>query len=613
MSYVLMLGSGGWPMSVFLTPDLKPFVGGGYYPPEDRDGMLGFRTLLERVASDWSHKRDLILQAADNGASIMASEAQGLAASSSNTGRPDRLDGTFREFKASYDVAHGGFGTGQKFPRPAILNFLFREYARTGKRESLDMALETLRAMARGGIHDQLGGGFHRYATDGAWRVPHFEKMLYDQAQIAEAYVDAYQLTKDGSFGEMARDVLEYVLGTMRDQDGGFLSAEDADSVDLESSRRSEGAFYLWTADEVRAAVGDRLSPLVDFYYGIEASGNIPHDQDVQRQLAGKNVLFVAHTEAETAAEFNRSPAEVHQAIDTARQELRIARQGRPRPLRDDKVLVEWNGLMISALARASQVLDEPRYRDAALASARLIEARLYDARSNRLERRYWHGEVGIDGLLEDYAFLIQGLLDLYEASFDMRWLTWAIALQERQDALFWDPSAGTYFSTPASASHILVRMRDDFDGAEPSANSVAALNLLRLAHVTGRQDWRQEADAIARALDPRWARSPSALPQLAVAVGFRLSTPKEIIIAGAPGAPDTEAMLRLVNGRFLPNKILLLIDAGPAQQQLSRLLPVVANMDRRDGRATMYVCQNYACQLPTSDLQTAARLLDAR
>jgi uncharacterized protein len=612
MSYLLAsTGEGAWPISVFLTPDLKPFEADTYVAP-DREGRPGFGKLLQIVIRDWTQNREKVMAAASAGTQLIASQA-GASAGSASAVNARALDQIYGDLKAKYDEANGGFGRAPKFPRPAVLNFLLRHYARTSTKTSLDMALRTLHAMANGGIHDQLGGGFHRYATDRGWHVPHFEKMLYDQAQLAVSYTEAYQITRDPVFAGVAHDVLDYVLREMHGAEGGFFSAQDADSrVEAGKAGQAEGAFYVWTAAAIRDVLGNDTADLFDYHYGVTAEGNVPPAQDQRGELTGKNVLSVRHTVTETAAKFKRSESEVRAALAATRRRLFEARAGRPRPPLDDKVIVAWNGMMVSAFARASQVFDAPRYLDAARASAELMLTRMYDANTNLLKRRYRQGQADIDGMLEDYVFLVQGLTDLYEASFDIKWLSWAIRLQEQQDRLFRDARAGGYFSTRAEAENILVRMKDDYDGAEPSPNSVAAMNLLRLSQMTDRKEWRDEAEATFAALAARLTQSGAPVPQLAVALDFSLSKPKQIVVAGAPGAPDTRALLRLVHDRFIPNKILLLADGGAGQKEIARWLPVVADMSRRDGRATIYICENYLCRLPTADLATAGRLLDA-
>ena len=613
-SYVLWsYGGGGWPLSVFLTPDLKPFSGATYLPPDDRGGRQGFRSWLLQVGGAWANDRARLLEAANTGTKMIQAQTGGAARAASDA-IARALDQTYRDISGSFDRAAGGFGPAPKFPRPVALNFLLRYHARTRTRQALDMTVQTLGAMATGGIHDQLGGGFHRYSTDREWLVPHFEKMLYDQAQLAIAYTEAYQVTKNAGLGGVARGILDYVLRDMRGEEGGFFSAEDADSLtDASATRLTEGAFYVWTVDQIRAALGSELADVFAFHYSVMPAGNVPAPQDIQGELKGRNILSVRRTVAETAAKFGKSEADTGAMLLDARRRALSARGARPRPLRDDKVIVAWNGLMMSAFARAAQVIDEPRYLEAALASARFIESRMYDANGGTLKRRYRDGDANIDGMLEDYVFLIQGLLDLYEASFDVRWLSWALRLQTRQDDRFWDAKGGAYFSTTAEASDVLVRVKEDYDGAEPSPNSVAAMNLLRLWQMTDRRQWRERADAIFRAQGVQLTRAGANLPQLAAALDFNLSKPKQIVIAGEPGAADTRAMLRLVHDRFIPNKILLLADGGAGQTRLGEWLPFIKTMDRRDGRATAYICENYACKLPTSDLAVAARLLDDR
>ncbi|MEI8154597.1 MAG: thioredoxin domain-containing protein [Hyphomicrobiales bacterium] len=451
MDYLLAsTGGGAWPVSAFLTPDLKPFFAGTYVPP-DSPGKPGFRTLLQNLSASWAGDRARLLQAANQGTRLIESQAGAGGGPRSVNARV--LDQTFNDLKASYDEANGGFGQAQKFPRPAVLNFLLRHYARTGTKPSLDMVLGTLGAMANSGIHDQLGGGFHRYATDRGWRVPHFEKMLYDQAQVAISYTEAYQITRDTAFAGIARDTLDYVLRDMRGPEGGFFSAEDADSVIDAGKPGQEGAFYVWTAKEIRDVVGADTADMFAFHYGVTDAGNVPPAQDLRGELKGRNVLSVRHTVAETAMQFHKSEDETRAALGAARQRLRDARANRQRPPRDDKVLVAWNGMMVSAFARASQVFDAPDYLDAARASAEFIQTRMYDANTNLLKRRYRLGQADIDGMLEDYVFLVQGLLDLYEASFDVKWLSWAMRLQEQQDRLFRDAKGGGYFSTRPDAT----------------------------------------------------------------------------------------------------------------------------------------------------------------
>ncbi len=611
MSFVqATTGGGGWPMSVFLTPDRKPFFGGTYFPPEDRGGRPGFRTVLLRIAEEWGKDRDKIARSADEVTKKLADLAKPEPAS-----RPalqtSVLDKAYDQLRSSYDRGNGGFGGAPKFPRPVIFNFLNRYWARTGEKLALEMTLATLRAMARGGMHDHLGGGFHRYSTDSVWFVPHFEKMLYDQAQLAIAYADAYQITRDPFFAAVTRDILDYVLRDMRAPEGGFYSAEDADSlVEKGRSEHAEGAFYVWKAEEIDRLLGPDRAALFRFHYGVEKDGNVPGRQDPQGELEGKNILAARHTAAETAAKFGKKEEDVVRMLDESRWILFAARSQRPRPLRDDKVLTAWNGLMISAFSRAAQALEEPRYAEAAARAAEMVRTKLFDPASGKLKRRYRAGETSTEGFLDDYAFLIQGLLDLYETTFDVAWISWAVALQERQDSLFWDPMHGGYFDTTGADTSVLFRTRGDYDGAEPAASSVAAMNLLRLWQATDRKDWREKAERTFQVFAERLEAAPHALPQLAVALDFSLSKPKQIVIAGARGARDTRAMLSVMRRRFLPSKVLFLADGAAGQKQLAKWLPFFESVSRRDGRATGYVCENFVCKLPTTDLKVFERQL---
>jgi uncharacterized protein len=603
-------GSGGWPMSVFLTPDLKPFFGGTYWPPVDRYGRPGFSTVLKRVAEAWKEDRSRIEQSA--AAVVEQIEKSVNAAAPEDAHMTDAtLSRAYQQIKSGYDPAHGGFGGAPKFPRPVVFNFLLRYYARTGDRAALQMTLHTLHAMAEGGIHDHLGGGFHRYSVDARWHVPHFEKMLYDQAQLAVAYLEAYQITHDPFYADTARDILDYVLRDMRSAHGGFFSAEDADSqIEKGKPEHGEGAFYLWTSGQIADVLGHDASQIFDYAYDVEPHGNVAPQNDPQGEFTGKNILQVAHSVDETAKHFGKSPEEIHTVLAQARSKLLAARDQRPRPPLDDKVLTSWNGLMISAFARAGQVLGRPAYTQAAQDAADFIQSKLYDPQSGALLRRYREGDVGISGFLDDYADLIQGLLDLYEASFRVADLTWAIRLQETQNQLFWDDKGGGYFQTPPTDKSILVRMRDAYDGAEPSANSLAAMNLLRLAEMANRPDWREKADQVFQAFSRQIEHSPETLPQMMAAVDFALSKPRQVVIAGDRSRQDTQALLDVVNQRYLPNKVLFLVD-GASNQQLAGWLPFIEGMHAINGKATAYVCENYTCKLPTSDPARVAQLLE--
>src|SRR5881398_4203508 len=479
-------GGGGWPMSVWLTPDLKPFVGGTYFPPEDRYGQPGFKKVLERVATAWKENHDNIAE--QSGKIVAALRDSQSRPTDENKIDPSILDAAYQQLDRSYDPKEGGFGSAPKFPRPVTLNFLTRFYARDPKsdagKHALEMALFTLRKMAAGGMHDHIGGGFHRYSVDRYWHVPHFEKMLYDQAQLAGAYLDAFQITRDQQYEVVARDVLDYVARDMTSKEGGFFSAEDADSPagigDPGHEKTAEGAFYIWTKKEIDAALGD-AAEIFHFHYGVQPHGNAPEGSDPQDEFRGKNILIERHTIAETAKHFKKSEDEARQLLARSREKLLSIRNKRPRPHLDDKIIAAWNGLMISAYGRAAQILDEPRHLERATRAATFLRTNLYEEKSKLLYRNYRGGRSDIEGFADDYAFVIQSLLDLYEASFDVEWLKFAIQLQETQDRLFFDEKNGGYFSTSGKDESVFLRMKDDNDGAEAAASSITALNLLRL------------------------------------------------------------------------------------------------------------------------------------
>ncbi|HWW88726.1 MAG TPA: thioredoxin domain-containing protein, partial [Vicinamibacterales bacterium] len=462
-------GSGGWPMSVWLTPDLRPFYGGTYFPPSSRWGRPGFTEILQEIARVWRDERGQVEQSAGN----LVERLRTLERTKPMWTVPDAsaLSRTVGQFRGAFDHRFGGFGEAPKFPRPSELLFLMREHARTGDPDAREMALETLRAMALGGMRDHIGGGFHRYSVDGQWRVPHFEKMLYDQAQLVLAYAEASQLSGDVSYAEIAEDTLRYVLREMTDSLGGFYSAEDADSLPPDSSsaeHKMEGAFYLWRAAEVESLFGKDDAGVVKLRFGIEADGNAPHDP--QHEFTGKNLLYIARSIDEIAPETGRTPSEVIDILNGARVRLFEERLKRPRPDRDEKILSAWNGLMIAALARMGRLLrGSSAYLDAARRAATFMRERMWNPTSRSLARRYRQGEAEIDGFAEDYAFVTFGLLELFQADPDPAWLEWAVTLQRRLDELFWDEAEGGWFSTTGKDPSVLLRLKDEYDGAEPT------------------------------------------------------------------------------------------------------------------------------------------------
>src|SRR5213596_3301631 len=625
-------GGGGWPMSVWLTPDLKPFVGGTYFPPEDRYGQPGFKKVLERIATAWKENHDKIVE---QGGKIVAAlrESQSTAAE----GQIDVgiLDAAYQQIERSYDPKEGGFGSAPKFPRPVTLNFLTRFYARSrgigfqpisGKDRqdadaaavglhALEMTLFTLRKMASGGMHDHIGGGFHRYSVDRYWHVPHFEKMLYDQAQLATAYLDAFQIIRDRQYESVARDILDYVARDMTSKEGGFFSAEDADSPvvagigDPGHSKTAEGAFYIWTKKEIEEALGD-AAEVFEFHYGVQPHGNAPEGSDPHDEFRGKNILIERHTIAETAQRFKKNEQEIAGLLAKSREKLFSIRAKRPRPHLDDKIIAAWNGLMISAYARTAQVLDDSRYLEIATRAANFLRANLYDPSRKILYRNYRKGRSDIEAFADDYAFVIQGLLDLYEASFNVEWLKLAMELQQTQDRLFSDEKNGANFSTSGRDESVFLRMKDDNDGAEPAASSVAALNLLRLSQLRDDKNMAERARKTIDAFATTLSHFPSAMPQILVALDYSLSKPRQIVIAGKKDAPETKALLREVHRHFLPKTILVLADGAEGQKFLGEKNEAIRAMSLVEGKPAAYVCENFTCKAPVTDQAHLGKLL---
>jgi uncharacterized protein YyaL (SSP411 family) len=591
MSYVqATTGGGGWPMSVWLTPELHPFVGGTYFPPDSRYGRAGFPLVLDRIADAWSKDRERILKSSAEVMEQLRKQAVGDGANEARID-PSVLDSAFNQFRRSFDSRLGGFGGAPKFPRPSVHNFLLRYARRTGNDEAVDMVATTLIAMEKGGMNDQLGGGFHRYSVDEYWFVPHFEKMLYDQAQLVVSYLEVFQLTGNEAMERAARSTLDYLMRDMISPEGGFRSAEDADSAPdpAEPNEKSEGFFYVWPWAEVVELIGEEHALWFAFRYGMERTGNVRNDP--HHEFTGLNILFQAHSYEETAQHFSRPVREVAETLALAEKRLFEARAKRPRPHLDDKILTSWNGLAVSAFAKASTILNEPRYADAARRAADFLLTRR--APDGGLVRCY---QIG--GMLDDYAFFTQGLLDLYEATFEYRYLAEALVLAERAQALFEDREGGGFFASAQPDAARLMRVKDDYDGAEPSGNSIALMNLLRLYRITGREDFNTSAKRLTAAFSQRMAATPHGLPQMLCALEFNLAPPREIVVAG----PIPEPMIRALRKAFDPNRILL-----QASPDLAAFRPAVIEMR---GPA-VYVCENFACHAPATTEEELTRLLE--
>ena len=584
-------GGGGWPMSVWLTPELKPFYGGTYFPPSGRYGRPGFIQVLGQISGAWQQQRERLIETADSTIAQLGEYAATGGATPEL--RLEALDSCYHALRRSFAAKLGGFGSAPKFPRPVTLNFLFRYFARTGEEEARDMALVTLREMAKGGMHDQLGGGFHRYSVDEYWFVPHFEKMLYDQAQLAASYLDAYQLTAGRQYLDIARDIFEYVLRDLRHPDGGFYSAEDADSaVDpAHPQQKSEGAFYIWSADELKSLLGEDRAASFARAFGVRPNGNV--DNDPHNEFTGLNILYQAG-----------GPDSAAPALNECREVLLAARNQRPRPHLDDKVLAAWNGLMISAFARGAQVFaaTDPdaaaRYRDAAEQAWRFVMKQLYDPATRTLFRRWRDGERAVKGFLDDYSAMLQAHLDLYETTFEASYLEMARCFADAMLERLEDKLDGGLYSAEAGADQVL-RLKEDYDGAEPAGNSVAAEALLRLSDYAQDGRYRESALRILRTFSSRLNDQPLTLPRMLCAWMDELAPKRQVVLAGPAPAPFLTELRR----RFEPH---LRVFVNPQSGPLGQMQPI-------DGATAAYVCENYACQLPVTGVDELSRLLDDR
>ena len=576
-------GAGGWPLNVFLTPDLKPFFAGTYFPPEQRHGRSGFLQVLQQISALWKERQgDVIASAEEIHARIQS--ANSASNSPGDLPAADVLQNAGRRFKESYDSRNGGFGTAPKFPQPSHPAFLLRYARRFADREAVDMVLHTCRSMAAGGIHDQLGGGFARYSVDAKWLVPHFEKMLYDNAQLTQLYLDAFLISGDSTHATVARDILDYTLRDMCDGDGGFFSAEDADS------EGHEGKFYCWTKDELSKLLTVEEFNVASRCFGITAEGNFI-DHSHPHPLPGQNILSMVE---------QPWPDDL-QVFAAAKAKMTEARNQRIRPHRDDKILASWNGLMLGAMARAGAVLGEPKYLAAAEKNFVFIRSHLWAQKERVLSHRWRDGDRYDVQLLESYSFLLAGVLDLYEATLAAAHLEFAIALAETMVSSFYDDINGGFWQSPPDTSNLISRLKDDYDGAEPAGNSVAVMSLLRLATITGRDDFGKPADATLRLFAQRLGNFPQAMPCMLQALDYRIEIPRKVVLAGAPELPAMQNLVRAAHSAYCPNKVLM-GNTGPVE-------PFAASLPAANPPVA-YICTGDACQPPTQDAVRVKELL---
>jgi hypothetical protein len=587
----MMTGSGGWPLNLFLFPDKKPFFAATYIPRNARMGMIGLDALLPKVAELWYSDRDRLLRTGEEvGEALRHLDAEG-------KGGPEMLtqallDKGYRQFLTSYDRQHAGFGT-PKFPTPHNLSLLLRHWRRTGEDEARGMALNTLQRIRLGGIFDHIGFGIHRYAVDAAWLVPHFEKMLYDQALAVTAYLEAFQVTGDSFYSQAAREILEYVLRDLSHPEGGFYCGEDADS------EGAEGTFYLWTPGQVMEVLGEEIGTVFCRSFDITEEGN----------FEGKSIPHLKEDIGSLARRVNVPLDQLSELLAEGRERLFEAREKRVRPHRDDKILTGWNGLAIGALARAGAVLEEERFIERARNSAHFILERLRDG-TGRLLRRFRRDEAAITGFLEDYAFFVWGLIELYMADFDSRHLRTAQDLTEQMEELFSD-GQGRYFDTGRDAETVLVRSRSLQDGAIPSGNSVAALNLLRLGRLTGKGKIEARGEDLLKNWVARVDHYPSAYSQFLIALDYALGKKTEVVLVGEKNDPTTAELLTPLRLRFLPDTVVLL--RHPDDGGLDAVSDLTAGKEKIEGKAAAYLCRERSCLQPVSKAGDLARMLEVR
>ncbi|XP_057461629.1 uncharacterized protein LOC130751906 [Actinidia eriantha] len=650
MTYVQALyGGGGWPLSVFLSPDLKPLMGGTYFPPDDNYGRPGFKTVLRKVKEAWENKRDVLVK---SGAFAIEQLSEALSASANSNRLADGLPRKALELCAeqlagTYDSNFGGFGSAPKFPRPVEIQLMLyhskklEEAGNLGAaKEDLQMVLYSLQCMARGGIHDHIGGGFHRYSVDECWHVPHFEKMLYDQGQLANVYLDAFSITKDVYYSCVSRDILDYLRRDMIGLSGEIFSAEDADSAESEgATRKKEGAFYVWTSREIENTVGEHATPFKEHYY-IKPSGNcdLSKMSDTHNEFKGKNVLIERNSTDAMASKFGMPVENYVDILGACRRKLFNVRSTRPRPHLDDKVIVSWNGLAISSFARASKILksepegtkfnfpiagsDPKEYMEVAEKAASFIRKQLYNQQTRRLQHSYRNGPSKAPGFLDDYAFLISGLLDIYEYGGGIFWLVWAIELQDIQDELFLDKKGGGYFNTAGEDPSVLLRVKEDHDGAEPSGNSVSVINLVRLASMVAgsRSDrYRKNAEHLLAVFETRLKDMAMAVPLMCCAADM-LSVPshKQVVLVGPKSSEEFEKMLAAAHASYDPSKTVIHVDPtddeelGFWEENNSNIATMAKNSFTAD-KVVALVCQNFTCSPAISDPRALAALLSKK
>lgn len=598
-----MTGSGGWPLTIIMTPDKRPFFAATYISKKGRFGRSGMLELIPAIQEHWSTKRKEVIKSADEIFQAITKR------SNTNEGEElgkDSLAKAYSQLVQRFDEKDGGFGDQPKFPTPHNIFFLLRYWKRTGSVQALHMAEKTLQAMRFGGIYDQIGFGFHRYSTDFFWLVPHFEKMLYDQALLSLAYSEAYHATKKELYKTTTMEILTYVLRDMTSPLGGFYSAEDADSRN-EAGEMEEGNFYLWKEEELRRVLKPEDAELILKIFNIKRGGNFL-DQLTQRRT-GENILYLKKPLDTLAQEFNLTKQELYMRIEEIRFKLFTIRESRPHPHKDDKILTNWNGLMIASLAKASSIFDDPKFSEAAQSAIEFIYNQLFQ--DGKLLHRFRDGEAAILANVEDHAFLIWGLLEQYETTFDTNYLRKALYLNTYMINRFWDETNGGFYFTPDDGEELLYRKKEIYDGAVPSGNSVAMLNLLRLEQITGNSDYGRKAARISSVFSKEVKRMPSGFTQLMVALEFALGTSYQIIVAGDSRSEDTKSMVKAVRNQYIPNLVFLLNPTERVSPEIFQISEFIKEQPNIGGKATAYVCVNGFCKNPVTSIEDIIRIIN--
>lgn len=591
-----MTGHGGWPMTIIMTWDKKPFFSGTYFPKESRQGRVGLLDLIVGIRDAWQNRREEVLASAGKITDFLKSYGE---TASAKTPDASLLDSAFTMMSGQFDHRHGGFGGAPKFPTPHQLTFLLRYWKRSGNADALSMVERTLASMRKGGIYDHIGLGFHRYSTDAQWFLPHFEKMLYDQAMLTIAYCEAYQATQNEFYKTTASEIIEYVLRDLTDAEGGFYSGEDADS------EGEEGKFYLWSIDELKQVLGSADADLAQKIFGASAEGN--YYEEATREYKGTNILHFIKDNDVLAGELGLTEADLQSSIGRIRSKLFDVRKQRLHPLKDDKILTDWNGLMIAALAIAARTLDRPEYALAADKAVGFIFSKLRNS-DGRLLKRYRDGDAALPAHLDDYAFMTWGLLELYETTFDTKHLARAIELTDQTIKSFWDPTNGGFYFTAEDGEELIVRSKEYYDGAIPSGNSVAVGNLVRLNRLTGNTDYDKKADAAVRSFGESVSKVPMGYTQFMQAWDYVVGPSYEIVIA-VKNTGDAKEILKKLNAAFVGSKVVLIkTDANAAE--LTRLAPFTDGQAAKDGKPTIYVCTNFSCAAPVFTADDMMKLL---